>query len=401
MEMASIKWPLRDKIAIVGVGFGKFGRKSGLTRLEQTQMAFHNALEDSGLKSSDIDGLLVHAGDIQCDQLPGFLGINVRWSGQIWHHGRMAQIAVQVAVMVVNSGMANYCAITSSNVERKMVMGTGPVNVTADRDEAYRPGGGPHQEHPAYGMIHPGCLNTISFSQYLEMYGGNPDNLGYVAVNQRKNAALNPNAVYRTPLTIEDYRKARYIIEPLKLYDFCVNTDGAVCLIITTADRAKDTKNTPVLISGMHGLAAGKEYVESSMSGGLGLARQAIYQDKPEKFTGITYEMAGITQKDIGCFAIYDSFSPRLIFTIEEFGLCKLGEGLDFVAEVDTTYKGKVPINTGGGHLSSGMMNGMSLVAEAVVQARGTAGERQVKNCQYSQCLHNPLSSIIFKRGDR
>ncbi len=398
--MANIKWPMRDKTAVVGVGFGEFGRKSKLTQMEQSQMAFQNALEDSGLKNSDIDGLLVHAGNIQCDQLPEFLGINVRWSGQIWYHGRMAAVAVQLASMVVNSGMANYCAVTCSNVMHTQMMEGGDVNVvTSDQGEEYRPGGGPHQEYPPYGMIHPGCLNTMSFGRYVEMYGGNPENLGYVAVNQRKNAALNPNAVYRTPLTIEDYRKARYVIEPLRLYDFCVNTAGAVCLIITTADRAKDTKNTPALISGMQGLGAGREYVVASMMG-LGSARQSIYKYEPEKFIGTTYEMAGITQKDIGCYAMYDSFSPMVIYTIEEWGLCKTGEGLDFIAEVDTTYKGKVPINTGGGHLSSGMMNGMSIVAEAIVQARGMAGERQVKNCQYTNCLHTSLCSVIFKRGD-
>ena len=89
---------------------------------------------------------------------------------------------------------------------------------------------------------------AMSFGRYVEKYGGDPDNLGYVAVNQRFNASLNPNAVYRTPITIEDYKEARKIIEPLRLFDFTVNTDGAVCLIVTRADRAKDLKQPPVYI---------------------------------------------------------------------------------------------------------------------------------------------------------
>lgn len=397
--MAQTDWPMRDKTAVVGVGFGVFGRASGLTQMQQNQVAFHNALLDSGLQPSDIDGVLVHSGPTQCDQLPEYLGLNVRWSGQVWPHGRMAAVALQDAAMVVNSGMANAVAVFSSNVNRKMI--TGERN---EHDESYRPGGGPHAEYPPYGMVHPGCLAAMSFGRYVDKYGGDPDNLGYVAVNQRYNASLNPNAVYRTPITIEDYKEARKIIEPLRLFDFTVNTDGAVCLIVTRADRARDCKNVPVLISGMQGLASGSEFATLSMMGG-GASRQSDYRysvNEYPQYTQTGYEMAGLSSaKDIQAFNMYDSFSPMALFTIEEWGICEPGEGLSFLGSTDTTVKGTVPINTGGGHLSAGMMSGANVVAEAIQQARGDCGDRQVKDCTYSQYVHTAFLTTIFKNGNK
>lgn len=395
--MAQTDWPLRDKTAVVGIGYGVFGRSSGYTQMQQNQIAFANALADSGLKPSDIDGLLVHSGPTQCDQLPEFLGLNVRWSGQVWPHGRMAAVALQEAAMVVNAGMANYVAVFSSNVNRKMITGE-----RAENDEAYRPGGGPHAEYPPYGMVHPGCLAAMSFGKYVDKYGGDPDNLGWVAVNQRKNAELNPNAVYRTPITFEDYKQSRRIIEPLRLFDFTVNTDGAVCLIVTRADRAKDCRNTPVLISGMQGLSSGSEFATLSMIGG-GASRQSEFDysvAKYPQYTRTAYDMAGVSREDVKAYNMYDSFSPMTLFTIEEWGLCRPGEGLAFLAETDTTVRGTVPINTGGGHLSSGMMSGANVLAEAIQQARGDCGERQVKDCDISQYVHTAFLTCIFKRGE-
>lgn len=396
--MGQAAWPLRDKTAVVGIGYGEFGRHTGLTAMQQAQLSFQNALQDAGLKPADIDGLLVHTGSTQCDQLPEFLGINVRWSGQVWPHGRMAAVALQWAAMVVDTGMADYVAISSARVNRKQRTGD-----RSESSEDYRPGGGPHAEYPPYGMIHPGCLAAMTFGQYLDRYGGERDNLGYIAVNQRQNALLNPHALYRTPLSIDDYHSARYVIEPLRLYDFCFNVDGAVCLIVTSTERAKHCRNTPVLLSGMQGLASGNDHVTLGMIG-LGSVRQTPFRysvsEYPE-YTRTAYEMAGVSREDVGAYAMYDSFAPMALYSIEEWGLCPPGAGLAWLKETDTTINGPVPINTGGGHLSSGATSGMSLVAEAIQQARGDCGDRQVKDCYVSQYIHTAFLSCIFRRGER
>ncbi|MCC7103595.1 MAG: hypothetical protein IT307_00495, partial [Chloroflexi bacterium] len=155
--------------------------------------------------------------------------------------------------------------------------------------------------------------------------------------------------------------------------------------------------------SGLQGLASGKEFVTPGLTG-LGSVRLGSFPysvDAYPEYTRTADDMAGVSRDDVRAYTMYDSFSPMVLYSIEEWGLCPPGEGLAWLKETDTSFEGSVPIDTGGGHLSSGATSGMALVAEAIQQARGDGGERQVRDCYVSQYTHTAFLTGIFKRDVR
>jgi acetyl-CoA acetyltransferase len=267
---------------------------------------------------------------------------------------------------------------------------------TSEASEAFRPGSGPHWEHPQYGWSHQGGLAALSFRRYLHLYGGQAEQLGQVAVAQRQFAQLNPWAVYQKPLTIDDYRDSRVVMDPLRLFDFAVINDGGVCLIITTAERARDLKKPPAYISGMQGMRAGRQQVIFAMPG-LGVGAQDVFRYQAPK-TQKVYEMAGLTRDEVDVLQIYDSFSPEVIYGLEQFGFCPSGEALSWIQNGRTAPGGQLPVNTHGGHLSAGMVGGWAHLVEAVRQVRGECGERQVNDVRVAQYVAGPFASVIFSR---
>ena len=378
---------MRDECAVVGVGVSPFSRHTGRSELSLVAEAFRNAVEDAGLERADVDGLIVNMGP-DVDRLPQLLGLEVEWAFQTWRHGRLSAQTVQMAGLVAHSGMANYVACIGSTVANPQG--------TEEGGEAFRPGGGPHWEFPHYGMVHPGALPAMSFRRYLNMHGGDQEKLGAVAVNQRANAAHNPNAVYTArPITQDDYVNSRYVIEPLHLFDFAAVNDAAVCMIVSTAARARDAAQPPVYLSGMQGMKAGRSQVVFAMEG-LGAGAQDVYQYSAPASMPV-YEMAGVSREDIDLLQIYDSFSPEVIYGLEQLGFCGPGEALDFIQEGRTAVGGELPVNTAGGHLSEAMIGGWGHLAEAVQQVRGACGERQVEGAKLAQYVHGPFVSIIFR----
>ena len=156
----------------------------------------------------------------------------------------------------------------------------------------------------------------MSFRRYVSMHGADPEKLGAVAVNQRANAAHNPNAVYTArPITQDDYVNSRYVIEPLHLFDFAAVNDAAVCMIVSTAPRARDAASPPVYLSGMQGMKAGRSQVVFAMEG-LGAGAQDVYPYAAPA-TMPVYEMAGVGREDIDLLQIYDSFSPEVVYGLD------------------------------------------------------------------------------------
>jgi acetyl-CoA acetyltransferase len=261
----------------------------------------------------------------------------------------------------------------------------------------WRQGLGPHGESPAYGALGPAFGAAIAAQRYFHLYGGSNEDLAPIAMAFRKHAQLNPIAVRKDPMTREDYLKSRWIIEPLRLFDCCQNNDGGACIIVTSAERARDLRKPPVYISGMQGVHAGRQLHNLTLPG-LGVAQQDVFPYRPTREDLYAYEMAGVTQKDIDALITYDAFSPLVLFALERFGFCGPGEARDFVKDGRIELGGELPINTGGGLLSEGHMIGWNLFIEAVRQLRHECGPRQVKDAQVIQYGSFLGESVIFRR---
>ena len=386
--MTELAKAFRDKTAICGVS-NFVGSYMERTQLSLACDAFKMALDDCGLKRDDIDGVITLSFGADYDRLLEALGLNVRYAHQGWTHGRFISPTVQMAAMVVGMGMAKNVAIIHGK-RRK------PYGEPTDL-EMWRQGLGPHGESPAYGALRPALGASLAAKRYFHMYGGGSPDLAPIAVAFRKHALLNPDAVKKKPMTLEDHQNSPYIADPLRLFDCCQINDGGSCIIVTSAERAKDLKKPPVYISGMQGVHAGPEYHNLAIPG-LGVAQQSTFKYVPKKEDLYAYEMAGVSQKDIDFLVTYDAFTPLILFALERFGFCGPGEARHFVHDGRIELGGELPINTSGGLLSEGHVTGWNLIVEVIRQLRHECGARQVKDAEIGQYACFLGESIIFRR---
>ena len=379
---------MRDRTAVSGVGLllGKYPERTSLSLAVE---AYDIALADAGLERKDVDGIIQLSYGYDYDRFLEAVGADVRYAYQGWSHGRFVAPMLQHAAMAVATGMAKAVAIVHGR--RSKAYGQ-----TADH-EMWRQGLGPHGESPAYGALGPAFGAAIAAQRYFHLYGGSNEDLAPIAMAFRKHAQLSPIAVRKDPMSRDDYLKSRWIIEPLRLFDCCQNNDGGACIIVTSAERARDLRKPPVYISGMQGVHAGRQLHNLTLPG-LGVAQQDVFPYRPTREDLYAYEMAGVTQKDIDALITYDAFSPLVLFALERFGFCGPGEAREFVKDGRIELGGELPINTGGGLLSEGHMIGWNLFIEAVRQLRHECGERQVKDAQVIQYGSFLGESVIFRR---
>ncbi|MDR3536892.1 MAG: thiolase family protein [Acetobacteraceae bacterium] len=370
---------LSDKIAVIGVGNTKYGNFPHIDEYGLAAQAFRSALDDSGLEKSKVDGMLV------C-RIPSYarmgevLGINPRWSLTLPPHGRMSAMGIVEAATAIAAGHADYVALMYANIGRSR-----RVNYGGDES--------PGTWDP-WGFTSPGAAHAMMFRRHMEKFGTTTRQLAEVSVAVRYHACLNPDAVMRNPITIEDHESARFITAPLRLLDYCLINDGAVCLILTSAERARDFKKPPVLISGFGGQ---ETFSPSSIANfDMDFWHPAV-KASGEQARG----MAGVTHDDIDALMCYDNFSPTVLFSLEGLGFCPQGEAGRFVEGGTLSLGGKLPTNTDGGHLSNSYMQGWGLNVEAVRQLRGECGARQVPDCEVVQYVQaTPCTrSIIYTRG--
>jgi acetyl-CoA acetyltransferase len=202
--------------------------------------------------------------------------------------------------------------------------------------------------------------------RHMHVYGTTSDHLGAIAVAEREWANRNPQAqFYAVPMTMDDYRRSRWVVEPFHLFDCCLVSNGGLAVIVTSAERAADSRKPAVFVSGIGQGHPGGDPSETLTSGAV-LAKETAFS------------MAGITLKDIDVVELYDCYTFTVLVTLEDYGFCKKGEGGPFVADGRIGPGGSIPVNTGGGQLSSFYMWGMTPVSEAVIQLRGEGGARQI-----------------------
>jgi acetyl-CoA acetyltransferase len=389
-------------ICIVGIGTSEaFGFDLGKSPLRLQAEAFISALDDSGLPASAIDGFVTAKGaprGVDYEEFVLALGLELRWSSQLWTHGRWGTNTVLEAALVLDAGLASHVAIANTSVTQRgygrHLRGLGEAAVA----EGQRDIGGGHGEYDIHGLDTPGSSTALVARTYMDRYGAAPIDLARIASAFRANAANNPMAIMRhKPLTTTTYFDEPLIAEPFRRSDYALSSEGATCLILTTEERARDLRPTPVRIAGGEGVHAGRDdYIVFARPGmGVGVSRAApIGADSARAI----YERVGITTADIDALYTYDSFTSNVWMTLERFGFVAEGEAWRYIADVGLGPGSPMPMNTNGGLLSEAHLLGYGHLIEMVHQLRGTAGPRQVADASVVQWATPRGDSLILTR---
>jgi acetyl-CoA acetyltransferase len=375
---------LKDRTAIAGIGASPQGSFPDVDVYTLAIQALRVALDDCGLQKSDIHGLIVQGpGDISFSRVGEMLGINPVVGSNFEVGGFSTGPVIHHAAMLIDSGLCDTVALVYGN---------------SSRSEGRKYGGNttvsPAQEYSSAffynGLTSPGAASAFQARLHFETYGTTSRQLAAVAVAQRKHAMLNPQAIKREPLTVDDHQTSRYICEPLRLYDYCLINDGGVALIMTTAERARDLKQRPVYLSGI-----GRQDTYRNAS----LPNWRLWRETMPKAAEMVFGMAEVDRGDIDGLFIYDSFSINIWLALENFGFCGFGEAGEFTQGGRIELGGELPVNTHGGHLSESYMQGWLHQVEAVRQLRRVCGPRQIPDAQLMQfiCRGNIASSIIYR----
>ncbi len=383
---------LRDKTAIVGVGATPYYRRGESVPqlpMELAAKALLAACADAGLDVHDIDGFALYSMGFDTSLFAQWLGIDVRFTGMLTGGGGGAAGSVGLAAAAIVSGQADCVASIMTLQQAASRFGA-----------SYAPRGKPGAVYSAppspeasfiqpSGLMGPGQMFAVLAQRHMHLYGTKREHFAEVAISTRENAIRRPTSLMQKPLTLDDYFGARMIADPLCLFDFCLECDGAVAVITTSAARANDLAQRPV-------------YVAGSANGGAGRWGQAItWFGMPDEYFASSghrtvaadaYRMAGIGPADVDVALLYDHFSPMVILQLEDYGFAPVGEGGRFVAEGNIRWPdGSLPVNTHGGNLSEAYIIGMTHVKEAVEQLRGTA-VNQVAGAEIALVTGGPAS---------
>jgi len=365
--------PLRDRAAIVGIGQTEFSKHSGRSELQLACEAVRAALDDAGLKPSDVDGMTTFTMDSNDEiEVARAVGIgDLTFFSRVPHGGGAAIGVIEQAVMAVATGVAETVVVYRAFNERsgrRYSTGISEGIVTADliHWSWYLP----------FGLLTPASWVAMFAQRYMHEYGCTGRDLAQVAVSTRKHALNNPAAFFHgQPLTIEDHQASRWIAEPLRLFDCCQESDGGCAQIVTTVERARDLKGRGAVVRGI-GQAAGRD--QENMTS---FYRPDITTlPEMDLVAKQTYAMSGLGPADVDAAIIYDAFTPIVLWQLESFGFCKRGEAKDFVKDGALEVGGRLPCNTHGGQLSEAYIHGMNGVNEGVRLIRGTSLNQPAKN---------------------
>lgn len=358
---------LSNKAAIVGIGATEFSKESGRSELQLSVEATRAALADCGLTPSDVDGFTTFTMDNSSEiALARELGVpELRFFSRINYGGGAACATVQQAAMAVATGVADVVVAYRGFNERSgqrfgQVQNWAAAQVnTNGLDNAWT--------YPL-GLSTPAATVAMQARRYMHEYGATSEDFGRVAVADRRHAATNPNAFFfGKPITLTDHQNSRMIADPLHLLDCCQESDGAVALVIVSAERAKDLPQQPAYVAAAAQGSGRDQFVMTS-----------YYRDDigiPE--IGVVgrelWKQSGLTPADIPTAVLYDHFTPYVLMQLEELGFCGRGEAPDYILDGAIEVGGRLPINTHGGQLGEAYIHGMNGIAEGVRQVRGTS----------------------------
>jgi len=343
------------RVNIVGVGATRQGKLPEYSADDIAVLAFRDALQDSGLDKSEIDGLLVQrsyggAGDIK--EIGHRLGLEPVVGDNIGHHGE----AVQKAVMLVASGMCKNVAIVYGTNQR--------TNRNKFGGSVYHMGGNFDE---VYGLSNPGATAAFNYRRRMHDFGATERQLGAIAVAQAKAAALNPLAVYRDSFTLDEYMDFRYVIAPLRIVDFCMVSDGGFAMIFSSKARAKDLpKPGPTIV----GMGAQASFMELE-------APRAMYHPSQLPNAKMLWDNTDVKHKDIDALYVQDAYTPNVFSALENYGFCEFGTAHEWAQDGRIELGGELPVNVHGGQNRFSYMVGWHNTHDAVIQLRNEAMERE------------------------
>lgn len=374
---------MSDTAAICGLGMTSLGRVYGLTPRRLAASAVRLAAADAGLALTDVDGLLICPGitgglDVGLAAVLGLRDLSLL--AVVNSFGASAVTAVQVAAQAVASGTARAVACVFADT---------PLREGVPAGSAFGSHGGgdsPPERHglsgltAGYGFRSVNVYYALAARRHMQAYGTTSEEFGAVAVSQRRWAAGNPAAQFRDPITLADHQCSRWVAEPLHLLDCSLVSNGAIAVIVTSAQAAAGGPRPPVHVWGWgqghpgQPMAAGSEF--GLVTGAAQAGRAAM-------------GMAGVGPGDITMAQIYDCYTYTVLVTLEDYGFCAKGEGGPLAASGALAPGGSLPVNTGGGQLSGYYMWGFTPLSEAIIQARGDGGARQ-----------SPATDLILVSGN-
>ncbi len=386
---------LANETAITGIGATEFSKKSGRTPLQLTLEAATAAIDDAGLEATDIDGLVTFTMD-QNDEIEVARGLGLpalTHFSRIHYGGGAACATVHQAAMAVATGVSKaVLCYRGFNERSERRFGAGRQGPTPDM-----PGAAPTNWYAPFGFVTPASWVAMFAQRYMHEYGASSEDFGRVAVTDRKHAATNPKAwFYERPITLEEHQASRWIVEPLHLLDCCQESDGAVALVVTSSERARDGRHAPIMIKAS---AQGSSHDQESMTSYYrpeigGLPEMKLVGDQ-------LWGMSGLGPADVQAAMIYDHFTPFVLTQLEELGFCERGEARHFIADGNIELGGSLPLNTHGGQLGEAYIHGMNGIAEAVRQIRGSAVNQveAVEHVVVTAGTGVPTSGLILGRA--
>jgi acetyl-CoA acetyltransferase/uncharacterized OB-fold protein len=384
-----------DKVALTGIGASQSGRRLMRSPLALTVEACERAVADAGLTMADIDGLATYPGAGQVGGfgeggltlLEGAMGIR-----PTWHNGGSETFgpsgSIVAAMLAVAAGLARHVLCYRTVWE--------PTYGELLKQGRAMPLGGPRTTSWLVPFGATSAAHTLAQNaqRHFHRYGTTRETLGWIALNQRANAALNPAAVYRDPLTMDDYLTARPITTPFGLYDCDVPCDASIAVVVSAKDAARDLAKPPVLVAAVGSqIAERTEWDQSTLTHEPQVLGQAAH----------LWSRTVLRPADVDVALLYDGFTFNCLSWIEALGFCGIGEAKDFLdGGKNIARDGLMPLNTHGGQLSHGRTHGMGLVQEAVVQLRGEAGPRQVPGARVAVVSSGGLtpSGVLLLRAD-
>lgn len=396
-------WEHCDKTAIVGVGATQYyvrGKSWPRTIYDMAGEAILAACADAGINVKQIDGFAYYSGagagyvdKMDTADFMEMLGIpEITFTAALTGGGGGSAGAAGLATAAIVSGQATY-VVSLMALQQLPASRLGTVFHQAPPDPI-------NSFVKPSGLVGPGHLMSVLARRHMHLYGTNRDAFAEVAISTRDNAVNRPTAVRRNPLTKEEYFQSPMLADPLCRLDFCLETDGAIAIITTSSDRAKDLKQKPVYI---HGSAHGGRREWGRSFAWMGMPDEYFASGGHQPIADRLWQQTGLTPKSIDVALIYDHFTPMVLMQLEDYGFCKRGEGGPFVESGAIRYgTGSIPVNTHGGQLSEGYIIGMTHVREGVEQMRGSA-INQVKDAEFALVTGGPasipVSGLILRRS--
>jgi acetyl-CoA acetyltransferase len=353
----------RKKVCLVGYGSTEYSRKSEAPVLWYYAEAIRNALRQTGLHKRDIRGLSITT-QVSTDYSPHVaeqLGLEVDWVLNGDYGGAGGVMSIRRAADAIEAGHVDLIVLVGANSFDRSIPQQRPLEYQrANYVDVYGYGG-------------PNTLMALIQRLHMAQYGTTLEQIGKIAMAQRENALNNPQALFREPMSYQDYFNSRMISDPIRLFDCVMPCSGAECVILASEERAKKITDKPVYLVTDAEIS---HYQVANMlpdktTFGMKVVGERIFSE--------------VKRQDIDLFEIYDDYPIAVMIQIEDLGYCKKGEGGKFVEAHDLTYKGNFPVNTGGGELSvgqAGLAGGFLHIVEALRQLRGEAEGHQVKKAE-------------------